>query len=153
MRRKVEPVVERPSWDDYFLTIAHAVSTRASCSRRQVGAVIVDDEHRIVSTGYNGAAPGLDDCLAGACPRGRLDAVAPDSDYDHPGTPGYCIAAHAEANALLFARRDLRACRIYITHAPCPGCTKLLAAAGIARAYWPGGSCEPRAEITSRRDE
>ena len=59
-----------PGWDDYFLGIATAVAARAKCTRRRVGAVLTID-HRIIATGYNGAAPGEDDCLMGACPRGR----------------------------------------------------------------------------------
>lgn len=69
--------MNRPGWDQYFLGIAQAVSARADCTRRKVGAVIVKDR-RIVSTGYNGAASGEGSCLAGDCPRGRhypVDAV------------------------------------------------------------------------------
>ena len=61
-------------------------------------------------------------------------------DYDRPGTPGFCIAIHAEVNALLFATRDTKGATAYITDPPCPGCRKALAAAGIVRAVWPGGS-------------
>ena len=60
-----------PGWDEYFLGIAAAVSARAKCTRRRVGAVLTID-HRIIATGYNGAAPGEEDCLQGACPRGLL---------------------------------------------------------------------------------
>lgn len=129
-----------PGWDDYFLGIAEAVSRRAKCTRRRVGAVLVLDK-RIISTGYNGAAPGRPDCLDGACPRGRLgyDEVPALSDYDRPGTPGFCIAIHAELNALLFATRDTKGATVYITDPPCPGCRKALAAAGVVRAVWPGG--------------
>ena len=132
-----------PGWDDYFLGIAQAVSRRAKCTRRTVGAVIVHDR-RIIATGYNGAAPGRPDCLEGACPRGKLgyDAVPGLGDYDRPGTPGFCIAIHAEVNARLFATRDTKGATAYITDPPCPGCRKALAAAGIVRAVWPGGSHE-----------
>jgi dCMP deaminase len=129
-----------PSWDEYFLNIATAVATRAKCTRRRVGAVLVLDR-RIIATGYNGAAPGHPDCLEGACPRGRLsyDEVPGLGDYDRPGTPGFCIAIHAEVNALLFATRDTKGATAYITDPPCPGCRKALAAAGIVRAVWPQG--------------
>lgn len=50
-------MAERPSWDDYFMQIAQLVKTRATCPRRQVGAVIVR-ERRILATGYNGAREG-----------------------------------------------------------------------------------------------
>ena len=92
-----------------LLGIASAVAARAKCTRRRVGAVLTID-HRIIATGYNGAAPGEDDCLMGACPRGRLsyDDVPGLGDYDRPGTAGFCIAIHAEVNALLFATRDTK---------------------------------------------
>ena len=60
-------------------------------------------------------------------------------DYDRPGTPGFCIAIHAEVNALLFATRDTKGATAYITDPPCPGCRKALAAAGVVRAVWPDG--------------
>jgi dCMP deaminase len=135
-----EPLPRVPGWDEYFLGIAQAVSARAKCLRRRVGAVIVLDK-RIIATGYNGAAPGRPDCLEGACPRGQLsyDQVAGLGDYDRPGTAGFCIAIHAEVNALLFATRDTKGSTAYITDPPCPGCRKALAAAGIIRAVWPAG--------------
>lgn len=129
-----------PGWDDYFLGIAAAVSARAKCTRRRVGAVLTID-HRIIATGYNGAAPGEPDCLQGACPRGQLgyDEVPGLGDYDRPGTVGFCIAIHAEVNALLFATRDTKGATAYLTDPPCPGCRKALAAAGVVRAVWPEG--------------
>ena len=60
-------------------------------------------------------------------------------DYDRPGTPGFCIAIHAEVNALLFSTRDTKGAVAYITDEPCPGCRKALAAAGIERVVWPQG--------------
>jgi dCMP deaminase len=135
-----EPTLTVPGWDDYFLGIAQAVSSRAKCRRRKVGAVLTH-ERRIIATGYNGAPSGAPDCLEGACPRGLLsyDQVAGLGDYDRPGSPGFCIAIHAEVNALLFATRDTVGATAYITDQPCPGCRKALAAAGIVRAVWPEG--------------
>lgn len=57
----------RPTWEQYFYGIAAAVSLRATCPRASVGAVIVSEEHRILSTGYNGAPPGEDHCLDAGC--------------------------------------------------------------------------------------
>ncbi len=132
-----------PGWDDYFLGIAEAVSRRAQCTSRRVGAVLVH-ERRIIATGYNGAASGRPSCLEGACPRGALDydQVPGLGDYDRPGTPGFCIAIHAEVNALLFSTRDTKGSVAYITDPPCPGCRKALAAAGIRRAVWPEGDLD-----------
>lgn len=139
------PARTRPSWDLYFLAIAETVSTRADCRRRTVGCVIVKD-HRIMSTGYNGGPSGGPSCLAGECPRGLLtyDQVEGLADYDRPGTPGYCVAVHAEVNAVVYAGwNEARGATAYITDPPCPGCRKVLAAAGIARVLWPSGEWLP----------
>ena len=127
-----------PDWDHYFVDIARAVAQRSDCRRRQVGAVLVDEGHRIVGTGYTGAPSGHPGCLEGACPRGLLsyEEVKEFSAYD--SGPGRCISVHAEANALLYARRDLRGCTAYVTCQPCPTCAKLLAGAGLSRAVFPG---------------
>jgi dCMP deaminase len=122
--------IHRPSWDDYYLGIAKAVSARGDCVRRQHGAVIVKN-HSIVSTGYNGSPPGSDkSCGAtGQCPR-NLD---PNSKHGE-GSYDLCWATHAEANALLRASwEDLQGSTIYITGDPCPGCAKLIKSAGIDR--------------------
>lgn len=121
----------RPTWDEYFLGIAQAVSARADCSRRQVGAVIVGTDRRLISVGYNGAPPGKPGCLTdGACPRAN-SGVAPGAPYDH-GT-GRCIAVHAEANAIINGdfSRMLNA-TIYCTDEPCHECARLIEGARIA---------------------
>lgn len=117
----------RPTWDEYFSAIAISVSRRADCRRRQVGAVIVDADHRILSTGYNGAPSGHAGCLDGHCPRGLLSyaEVSALSAYDD------CISIHAEANALLYARTSLVGATIYVTCKPCKDCAKLIAGSGI----------------------
>jgi dCMP deaminase len=146
----------RPDWSDYFLGIATAVSKRGDCTRRQVGAIIVDQDHRIIAAGYNGAPPGDRGCLSdGACPRGRHfqtspafcfckgpwpceRAVEPGSSYDTG--PGACIAIHAEANALLYAFRSVAGADMYITERPCDGCLKLIRGAQIRFVVTPSGS-------------
>lgn len=123
-------MVERPSWDHYYINIALAVSLRGDCVRAQHGAVIVKD-HKIISTGYNGTPSGDPrSCGAtGECPRAQ-DAKSEHSkgDYD------LCWATHAEANAIIRADwHELKGATIYITGDPCPGCTKLIASSGIER--------------------
>lgn len=128
---------ERPSWDEYFLGIALAVSARADCSRRKVGAVVVRD-NELVKPGYNGSPPGGPSCLRGECPR-AFSTVPPGSSYDR-GTPGACVAVHAEANAVIRAGREgCLGSTLYVTDEPCDGCSKLVQAAGIVRVVWPGG--------------
>lgn len=122
--------IKRPSWDEYYLGIAKAVSTRGDCVRRQHGAVVVRD-HKIISTGYNGTPPGDDRSCGktGQCPR-NLDPTSKHGE----GSYDLCWATHAEANALLRADwSDLQGSTIYITGAPCPGCAKLIKSAGILR--------------------
>ena len=129
----------RPGWDDYFMAIARVVATRADCTRKQVGCVLVDQERRIVATGYNGAPAGHPGCLTdGACPRGRLRGpVDVASDTGRPGTAAYCVAVHAELNALVHAVRSARGGTAYVTHTPCENCRKALVAAGVSRIVVP----------------
>lgn len=145
----------RPDWDDWAMFIARAWARRGDCTRRQVGAVIFDRDHRQVGAGYNGAPPGMPGCLEGACPRGRHypvsaaaderarcacgDAlpcsvdVAPGSDY------GNCISLHAEVNAVVDAgRRAATGGTIYVTEQPCSWCFKVIQAAGIVIVITPG---------------
>ena len=136
---------ERPDWHEWGVGIAYAVAARADCTRRRVGAVVFDEANRILSTGYNGAPSGRTGCLDGGCPRGRLghDELPENAPYEDPGSAGFCISIHAESNALLFAdpvRR--RGGWIAITHAPCPGCQKLLANSGLQTAVWPASGAE-----------
>ena len=128
----------RLTWDEWGLELAAAYALRADCSRRQVGAVLMNPDHSIVASGYNGAPAGELGCLtSGACPRGKSD-VAPGSSYDTGA--GTCIALHAEQNALLRASwADMRGSTIYVTDEPCGGCWRMIAGTPIARAVWPGG--------------
>jgi dCMP deaminase len=122
----------RPTPDEYYLGIAEAVSKRAECSRRLVGAIVVRD-HTIVSTGYNGAPAGERSCLDGACPRATSNAE-PGTGYAASG----CVAIHAEANAIIRAGRDrCLGATIYVNQPPCDLCSALIKAAGIARVVYP----------------
>ncbi len=110
----------RPTWDEYFMEIAHAVATRATCPRLSVGAVIVRD-HRILTTGYNGAPHGVAHCTEAGCMMVN----------DH------CVrATHAEANAIVQGALygiGLQGSSAYCTHQPCVNCTKLLISAGVTK--------------------
>lgn len=131
----------RPGWDTWAISVASSVATRADCTRRQVGAVIMDVNRRVLSVGYNGAPSGLPGCKSdGACPRGHMSAddVPPGSSYDTGA--GSCIAIHAEANALMHSDPVRRAGGlIAITDAPCDGCMRLITGSGLGRAVWPTG--------------
>ena len=134
--------ISRPSWGQYFLSIAYAVSARADCVKPsgKIGAVLVSPDHRIISTGYPGTEPGGPSCLKGECPR-ALANVEPGSSYDTG--PGACISTHAETNAILYAGRSkTQGAILYVTREPCQGCAKLIRASGIIKVVWPEGAWE-----------
>ena len=118
----------RPSWDLYFLKIASVVAERSTCLRHHMGAVAVKDKH-ILTTGYNGAAAGLKDCLELGCLR--------DENNIPSGTRHeICRAIHAEQNVIIQAALhavSLEGCTIYCTHTPCILCAKMMVNARIKR--------------------
>jgi len=120
--------VARPDIDEYFLKIASVVAERSTCHRHHVGAVAVRDKH-ILSTGYNGAASGLKDCLELGCLR---DDMSVPSGTRHE----ICRGIHAEQNVIIQATLhgvSLEGATIYVTHTPCVLCAKMLVNAKIKR--------------------
>ena len=118
----------RPSWDVYFLEIARAVSSRSTCLRRQVGAIVVRDK-RILTTGYNGAPTRLQHCSQAGCMREQL-GVPSGERHD------LCRGLHAEQNALVQAALHgigVQEATLYCTSAPCLICAKMLINAGVRR--------------------
>lgn len=114
------------SWDDVWMDIARAVSFRSSCTRMQVGAVIVDPKNRVIATGYNGTPSGLRATCLNDCDRPNAEKLSPC--YDD------CISIHAEANALMFCdRRDREGGTIYVSTSVCYTCAKLIANSGLHR--------------------
>jgi len=119
----------RQSWDEYFMNIAHLVKTRSTCLRRQVGAVAVSKEHRILGTGYNGPLPGVPHCDEVGCLRQQMGVPSGQRQE-------ICRAQHAEANVCNFAARygmPLDGATIYVTDRPCTTCVKAMVTSGIAR--------------------
>ena len=121
----------RASWDEYFMNIARVVSTRSTCDRKFVGAVIVRDKS-ILATGYNGSIRGLPHC----------------DEEGHLMEDGHCVrTVHAEANAIAQAARHgvrIADASIYVTASPCWGCFRLIANAGIARVHYGEFYRDPR---------
>ena len=115
---------DRLTWDEYFMNLATTVSQRGTCDRAYVGCVIVNNEHRIVTTGYNGSIKGNPHC----------------DEIGHTMRDGHCIATiHAEMNALLYCAKEgisVKGCKAYVTHFPCLNCTKSLIQAGIKQIYY-----------------
>ena len=117
---------KRPSWDRYFMDIAHVAASRSNCSRRQVAAVLVRD-CRIISTGYNGTPRGVRNCSDGGCPRCNSDTPS--------GTNlTQCLCSHAEENAIVQAAYHgicVKDSTLYTTFSPCLLCAKMIINAGI----------------------
>lgn len=116
----------RISWDEYFMQIAHLVSQRSTCLRRNVGAVIVKDK-RMLATGYNGAPSGVAHCLDTGCLREKLKIP---SGQRHE----LCRGLHAEQNAIIQASLygiSVKGSTFYVTNQPCVICAKMLINAGI----------------------
>lgn len=137
----------RPSRDEYFISIAALVSTRATCFRRSVGCVLVNERGHVLSTGYNGRAKGEKHCnqstgfnfLYG----NGIDSSKPLTGQDTGRELIYgnvcegaraesstkldaCEAIHAEQNALLQCKDVWEIDTCYCTASPCITCVKLL---------------------------
>jgi len=141
---------ERISKTEYYLRIASMVAMRSTCLKVKFGAIIVDDDGVILSTGYNGSARGSFNC--------------DDLNYclqEHLGSRGffdYCIAVHAEENAVINAARSgakIKGATLYLAAAadstpkqieraygwlnkgPCFRCRRILINAGIKEVVTP----------------
>ena len=121
----------RISKDQYFMNIAIEVSRRSTCTRRQIGAIIVSDVGEIKSTGYNGNPRGLPHCDEMGCIRDKMEIPS--------GTRlETCTAVHAEQNALMQAGTNSRGSTLYSTIVPCPICARMILNAQIARVVYIG---------------
>lgn len=110
--------MSRPDWDTYFMQMAYLVATRATCERKHVGAIIVDLDRRVVSTGYNGSPRGTPSC----------------DEVGHEIHQGHCVRTlHAESNAIDYAGRSCRGTVLYVTVVPCYDCAKRIVNAGIIK--------------------
>ena len=96
------------TWDEYFMGVALLASKRSKDPNTQVGACIVDENNRILSTGYNGFPHG---CSDDEFPWGR---EGQDVETKYP------YVVHAELNAILNNRgKNLTGARIYVALFPC----------------------------------
>ena len=122
---------QRPAWEAYFLAMALIASTRSTCVRRRVGAVIVSG-NRILATGYNGSPARTKHCTDIGCLRQQLGIPSGERHE-------ICRGSHAEMNAIAQAASSgtpINGCTIYCTHEPCSMCSKLLINAGCRRVVY-----------------
>ena len=124
----------RPDWDVYFMEMAKLVSSRSTCLRRAVGAVLVKDR-RMLATGYNGAPTGMFHCDAIGCMRNQMSVPSGERHE-------LCRGLHAEQNAVIqaaFYGISIRDSHLYCTNHPCATCAKMLINAGIKRIVYLDG--------------
>lgn len=124
----------RKSWDEYFMDIAYTVATRSTCLRRQIGAVAVSPDNRIIGTGYNGALAGTPHCDVTGCLREELDIPSGERQE-------ICRAQHAEANVCNIAAKygiSLKDSTMYVTTQPCVTCMKAMVTSGVERIVYDG---------------
>lgn len=122
----------RKPWNQYFMELAYIASTRSTCERRKVGAVIIDNKTRaVISTGYNGSLPGAPHCEDVGCNIHN----------------GHCTTTiHAETNAINQAARNgsaLDGATMYCTSKPCWNCFKNIIQAGITTIYYDSDYLDP----------
>ena len=118
--------MERPDWDEYFMKMAELASERATCLRRQVGAVLVKDR-QILATGYNGAPRDVKHCEQTGCLRQQMNVPSGERHE-------ICRGVHAEQNLVAqaaFHGGKTEGARVYCTNKPCVICAKLLINAGV----------------------
>ncbi len=107
------------------MEMAKLVATRATCPRKSVGAVLVNENNRVVSTGFNGVPVGQEHCTDVGCRLVEIDGRES------------CIATlHAESNALDDAGRNARGCTLYVTCTPCFECAKRIVNSGVKKIWF-----------------
>ena len=106
-------------WHKRFIELAKFISNWSKDPSSKVGAVIVDSNKRIISMGYNGFPVG----------------VADSEERLYTKEIKYKIVLHAEENAIMFAKRDLSDCSLYVSMAPCSHCAGLIIQSGIKHVY------------------
>ena len=102
-------------WDDYFMTMVYLTAMRSKDNSTHIGAVIVDDLNKIVSTGYNSFVRGINDDVLER-------QVRPEK---------YFWFEHGERNAIYNAERSVRGCRMYTNGVPCMDCARGIVQSGI----------------------
>jgi dCMP deaminase len=166
-------VENRLSWNEYFLKMAEITSLRSPCLSNKKGCVIVK-ENRVLGTGYNGPPSGLPHCEwrddhgeykihydvdlkefypigdfqpINSCPRQRIGFTS-GQGLEH------CPAIHAEINAIIMSRTDIRNSFLYcsFTEIPCRECSKLIINAEITKIILNGQPKEyPQPGITGKQ--
>jgi dCMP deaminase len=139
MKQKIDPKTSpRPSWHEYFMGITDLVASRATCTRRKVGAVLVK-EKRLLCSGYNGAPANVPHCDQTGCLREKMNVPSGEKHE-------LCRGVHAEQNAIIqaaFHGISVAGADLYCTNQPCSICAKMIINAGIKTVYFKDGYDDP----------
>ena len=114
----------RVDWKERFIELAKHVAGWSKDKSTGVGAIIVDDDKRVVSMGYNGFPAGCDDEV--------------ESRHERPAK--YMYTEHAERNAIYSAARigiSLKECTMYLSMFPCSDCARGIIQSGIKTVVCP----------------
>jgi len=141
---KKEPKFKRPSWDEYFMEVANAISKRASCDRGRSGCVFAKDR-QILVTGYVGSPVGFPHCDEAGHQMKKLI-------HEDGTVTQHCVrTVHAEQNAICQAARrgvSLDGATLYCRMTPCRTCAMLLINCGVKRVV-----CERRYHAGAESEE
>ena len=111
------------------MDVAERFAELSSARRLHVGAIVVKDD-RIISIGYNGMPSGWDNNC--------------EDEIRYPDAEGVTLKTkpevlHAESNALAKVARSTNSSEgatLYVTHAPCLECSKLIYQSGINSVFY-----------------
>ena len=122
------------TWDEYFMAMAKLSALRSKDPNTKVGACIVDQDHKVVSNGYNGMPRGIDETKVSWNKGEGLDSK-------------YLYVCHAEFNAILNTRNGsaLKGCTLYVTLFPCNECVKAIIQTGIKEVVY---QCDKYHDVT-----
>lgn len=125
-------------WDEYFIKIMRVVKSKSKDRSTKVGAVIVNKENIIISTGYNGFPIGANDNI----------------EERHERPTKYLITEHAERNAIYSAAKEGRSLKnsiIYIDYYPCTDCARAIIQSGIKEIVLDGKDWEEKVKYWDER--
>ena len=122
------------TWDEYFMGMAKLSALRSKDPNTKVGACIVDQDHKVVSNGYNGMPRGVDETKVSWNKGEGLDSK-------------YLYVCHAEFKAILNTRNGsaLKGCTLYVTLFPCNECAKAIIQTGIKEIVY---ECDKYHDVT-----
>ncbi len=139
-----ETAYKRPSWDEYFMEVANAISKRATCDRGRSGCVIAK-ANQILVTGYVGSPTGLPHC-------DEVGHQLKQVVHEDGRTTTHCMrTVHAEQNAICQAAKRgiaIEGATLYCRMTPCRTCAMLIINCGIKRVV-----CERKYHAGSESEE